>query len=71
MDNGDNFDLEKLISEVQKRPALWDMKAPEYSDRIKKRTSWEEIINLFSKDNATKEEKKILGELLINVINNY
>ena len=37
------FDSEKIISEVQKRPALYDKATPEYSDKHCKHKLWTEV----------------------------
>ena len=37
------FDSEKIISEVQKRPALYDKMTPEYSDKHCKQKLWTEV----------------------------
>jgi len=37
------FDSEKIISEVQKRPALYDKATPEYSDKHCKQKLWTEV----------------------------
>lgn len=63
----ETVDMEKLINEIQKRPAIWNMKTVEYSNKTKKRNAWEEIINIFSNESATNEEKKILGKFVINI----
>ncbi|CAH1957381.1 unnamed protein product [Acanthoscelides obtectus] len=57
------IDPEKLIEEVEKRPAIWDMTKSEYGDRQKKKHAWEEIINIFVGD-ATLEEKKKTGKVV-------
>ena len=36
-------DSEQLILEVQRRPELYDMKLPGYSDRNKKNKLWQEV----------------------------
>ncbi|KAK3913924.1 Replicase polyprotein 1a [Frankliniella fusca] len=38
---------EDLITEVRKRPALWDESLSEYRDRLLKRTLWQQIADLY------------------------
>ncbi|CAH2006820.1 unnamed protein product [Acanthoscelides obtectus] len=40
------IDTEKLISEVENRPSLWDLRKKEYSDRVMRRKCWEELAQL-------------------------
>ncbi|KAJ4440411.1 hypothetical protein ANN_08552 [Periplaneta americana] len=47
------MDCEKLISEVQKRRSLWDMKNKEYSNRNKTAEVWEEIAKELGSTKAT------------------
>ncbi|XP_071056911.1 uncharacterized protein [Onthophagus taurus] len=56
------IDIEKLIVEIQNRPALWDMKTKEYSDRVKRNECWEELVNVFADQNMTIDAKKQLGK---------
>lgn len=37
------LDMDKLIEAVQSRPALYDTKSKEYSDRNKKAKCWDEV----------------------------
>lgn len=39
----DTFDSEVLISEVEKRPASFNIQLPEYSDRNSKNKLWDEV----------------------------
>jgi len=48
-----------LISEVEKRPAIWDMTSSEYSNRTLKRKAWEELVLVFSHVEDTEDKKKI------------
>jgi hypothetical protein len=43
----DNFDTERLIIEIQSRPALWDSSAIEYANRDFKKRNWEELVEIF------------------------
>ena len=37
------YDFEKLISEIEKRPALYDCSLKEYSDKVLKNRLWGEV----------------------------
>ncbi|CAH1995116.1 unnamed protein product [Acanthoscelides obtectus] len=58
------IDIEKLICEVENQPPLWDIRKKEYSDRVMRRKCWEELVNLFAKENNTIDENKQLGNEL-------
>lgn len=58
-----DLDIERFIFEIEKHPAIWNMKSKEYSDRAQKVQQWEEIINMFTDNNASVEEKKKNGKL--------
>lgn len=53
---------ELLISEVEARPCLWDMRSENYSNRQKKKTAWEEIVDTFWKKEGD-TGKKEFGKL--------
>ena len=53
--NMENLDVEKLINKLHIRPAIWDMRFGDYSDKIKRKRSWEEVTEAFL---ATLEQKK-------------
>lgn len=58
-----NLDIEEFITEVHNRPALWDMTHKDYSDRIKRKQSWEEIIEHFGVGRElTLDDKNKLGK---------
>ncbi|RVE52805.1 hypothetical protein evm_002462 [Chilo suppressalis] len=60
-----DFDVEKFISEIQSRSAIWDMKSTQYSDRLLKLKQWEEIVTLYLEPGQTSDkEKKELGRSL-------
>lgn len=59
-----NIDVEKLISEIQARPAIWNLRNTDYADKIKRESSWEEITNIFSNEDATAENKKNISSYL-------
>lgn len=52
---------EKLINLVEARPAIWDMRHGDYADKIKKRRSWEDIVNSFIDADASEANKKETG----------
>ena len=60
---GDNFDTELFINEVEKRPSIWDMQSSEYKDRILKKRHWEEIVDICC-PNGDIKEKQHVGKLL-------
>jgi len=43
----ENVNTEDFISEIQKCPAIWDSTSDEYSDKIKKRNAWEDVVRKF------------------------
>ncbi|XP_077300365.1 uncharacterized protein LOC143921112 [Arctopsyche grandis] len=38
-----SYTIERLIIEIESRPAIWDSRTKEYSNRIIKRNAWEEL----------------------------
>jgi hypothetical protein len=42
------IEIDTLIREIEKRPAIWDMKTHEHLNRTMKRRSWEELVLIFS-----------------------
>lgn len=57
-----DLDVDKFIYEIEQRPAIWDMKSKDYSDRIQKVKKWEEIINIFTDESISVEEKRKQGK---------
>jgi len=55
------IEVDTLINEVEKRPAIWDMTTHEYSNRTIKRRSWEELVLVFGGPEDSEEKKKNLG----------
>lgn len=55
------FDTKKFIMEIQTRPAIWNTKLPEYSDKILRQRAWEELVHIYYGTELTKEEKHKLG----------
>jgi hypothetical protein len=62
--DGDVFDTDLFIDEIEKRPAIWDMASSEYSNKLSKRRAWEEIVLIFISDAGDAEEKNILGKYI-------
>lgn len=60
----ENLDIEKLINEIHLRPAIWDMRSEDYSNKIKKKSSWEEVTDAFMGEVAEVEEKRKLGNYI-------
>ncbi|XP_067002507.2 uncharacterized protein [Anabrus simplex] len=57
--------VEKLIHEVKKRPAIWDTVSSDYNNRELRWKSWEELVEAFiEKEDPTITEKKELGQRL-------
>ncbi|CAG9129835.1 unnamed protein product [Plutella xylostella] len=56
-----HFDVDAFISDVEERPAIWDLKSDLYSDRGKKTEAWEELclkfIPNFSEKNVAEKNK--------------
>ncbi|CAG2057267.1 unnamed protein product [Timema podura] len=60
----ERFNTELFIDLIQNRPAIWDMECPEYKNRVLKKSSWEELVEIFIEDGDTPEKKKMLGSTL-------
>lgn len=41
------LNTEKLIEEIEKRPAIWNVTSEEHSDRFIRRKNWQEIVDIF------------------------
>ncbi|XP_076043345.1 uncharacterized protein LOC143026586 isoform X2 [Oratosquilla oratoria] len=41
------FDTERFIIEIEDRPAIWDVRLKEYSNKILKAKAWEELCSIF------------------------
>lgn len=67
------YSTEKLISEVQNYPCLWDMSSKEYSDKDLKKSCWRKVAEVVYSTNwnnfssAEKEEKGKTYVLIYNV----
>lgn len=58
------FDTELFIDEVQKRRCIWDMESIDYKNRALKKSAWQELVDIFSGDSSTSEQKKLLGKYI-------
>lgn len=60
----EHFDTEAFIAEIEKREELWNAKSDDYSNRIKKKTSWEDILKIFISnfENLSSSQKNELGK---------
>lgn len=54
------METEQLISEVEKRPVLWDTSDDDYKDRNKKNEAWLKVTSVLYENlsNNTETEKK-------------
>ncbi|KAL4714347.1 hypothetical protein ACJJTC_009699 [Scirpophaga incertulas] len=59
-----NFDTEKFIVEIQQRESIWNCQGAIYRNRDLKRKQWEELVEIFGKNEMTTEEKRSLGKEL-------
>ncbi|XP_041970603.1 uncharacterized protein LOC121727003 [Aricia agestis] len=59
-----DIDIDKLIVEVQKHPAIWNSKSAEYNDRFEKIKQWEAVVNSLIDPYLSIEEKKVLGHIV-------
>lgn len=57
------FDTERFIEEIQRRPAIYDVKRGEYNDRNAKMTAWDEVCQVMVPNWAhlTDEDRNIQG----------
>ncbi|XP_047021229.1 uncharacterized protein LOC124638988 [Helicoverpa zea] len=55
-----DFDTEKFIVEIQNRPAIWNTKSAEYSDKNLRSKAWEELVEIYGAD-LSQDKKKELG----------
>lgn len=58
------METEQLISEVEKRPVLWDTSNEDYKDRNKKNEAWLNVTSALYDNfsNNTETEKKVIGK---------
>ena len=55
----EQFDTDLFINEIEARPSIWDMKSPEYKDRVKKKKHWEEIVDIFCPSGEVKDKQHV------------
>ncbi|KAF0750770.1 MADF domain-containing protein [Aphis craccivora] len=61
----DDLDFEKLIDVVRSHPAIWNTSHLDYSDKIKKENSWNDVCKSFFKENwenLSTNDKKTAGK---------
>jgi hypothetical protein len=66
-----NVDARLLISEVEKRPVIWDKSYEGYKDKIKKHTAWVAVCECLVQDFNTKHEaqQKLFCKNYFSIIN--
>lgn len=64
----DEICIDLLIDEIEKKEAIWNINSKQYSDRIIKRRSWEELVLIFCVHDDSEEKKKNVGKLYIRFI---
>ena len=58
-------DAEDLITEIRKRPAIWDINCEDYANRDIRKQKWEEIITTFlAVEDASPELRNSFGKFL-------
>ncbi|KAJ4451751.1 hypothetical protein ANN_03222 [Periplaneta americana] len=55
----DLINTEDFISEIESRPAIWDVKSDNYSNKVVKTNAWQEIIAKFVPDFNEKKEQRL------------
>ncbi|XP_026751272.1 uncharacterized protein LOC113511756 [Galleria mellonella] len=62
------YDVIELIRGVRERPCLWNKTLENYKDRVERRTAWEQIFRSLDEryDEMSAEEKRTMGELVLN-----
>ena len=61
----DYLDFEKLIDVVRPHPAIWNTSDSDYSDKIKKENSWNEVCKSFYNEtweNLAANDKRTAGK---------
>ncbi|KAF0721034.1 Uncharacterized protein FWK35_00026634 [Aphis craccivora] len=63
-----SMETEQLISEVEKRPVLWDTSDTDYKDRNKKNEAWLNVTSALYENfsNNTETEKKVIIQEVIS-----
>jgi hypothetical protein len=64
------LDVEALIDAVRDRPALWDTRCSEYSDKVNKAQCWREIFCNVEEgyDDLDAEKQKEIGKILLQFV---
>ncbi|KAK2587681.1 hypothetical protein KPH14_003798 [Odynerus spinipes] len=50
MEDINNINTEDFISEIEARPAIWELSSDDYTNKITKKNAWEEVIKKFCPD---------------------
>lgn len=61
------MDVELLISEIEKRPVIWDTSNEDYKNKPKKADAWVDICCTLFEDYAFKSEAehKLIGKIFV------
>lgn len=57
--DGERFDTDLFIDEIEKRPSIWNMESSEYKNRMLKKSRWKEIAEIFSDCEVNVEKRKV------------
>jgi hypothetical protein len=57
----DRIDIDLLIDEIEKRPAIWNFECPDYKNRVLKKSHWEALVEMFGDSGDNTEKKKVFG----------
>nr|CAI5846816.1 unnamed protein product [Callosobruchus analis] len=55
-----SIDIEKLVSKVENRSAIWDMRIKKYSHSIMRRKCCEEIVEIYVNENSISENARFV-----------
>ncbi|XP_043486093.1 uncharacterized protein LOC122513715 [Polistes fuscatus] len=47
MEDINNINTEEFISEIEARPAIWELSSDDYTNKVTKKNAWEEVITKF------------------------
>ncbi|XP_026330373.1 uncharacterized protein LOC113237883, partial [Hyposmocoma kahamanoa] len=56
-----DFDTERFIIDIQNRPAIWNTKSAEYSDRNLRSKAWEELVDIYGPDLSQDKKKNLVS----------
>lgn len=64
MEDINNINTEDFISEIELRPAIWELSSDDYTNKITKKNAWEEVIRKFCPEFERKSnaEKNNIGK---------